>query len=179
MIKLKVGDQVRGKSSGLLAEVLRVDSLDLVDVQYVRSGNIELRNPAHWYKLVNKPADLYPGEVACVDEKTGQVEYVKAPGGTKHDNTKPDLSLLPMSGLEAIVRALEYGQSKYGRNNFRKGFESHRLIGACLRHVHAWNEGEDNDPESGVSHLGHAAATLVMLLTNLAEGKATDTRYKK
>ncbi len=99
--------------------------------------------------------------------------------GIKHDKDKPDLSLLPYPALVALARALMYGEKKYARHNFREGFNTNRLVAAALRHVHQWNEGEDLDPESGVSHLGHALAALSMLITNLEEGTATDGRYKE
>jgi len=127
---------------------------------------------------MNKIEDLYPGDetVACIDEKSGRITFEK--GGTKHDNGKPDLSLLPLPGLSHTARAFEFGMHKYGRSNYRKGFESHRLIGAALRHIYAWNEGEDLDPESKAHHLGHAVATLLMLMTNEHDKTMTDTRFK-
>lgn len=175
MSEFKVGDEVlvyetyRGKVSKVESRCVMVTTQDH-GVLYPIPSEI---------KLVNRPEDLYPGEVACVDEKTGQVTMTPAPGGTKHDQNKPDLSLLPLPALVSTTRALEYGAKKYGRHNFYNGFTSERLIGAALRHIFAWNEGEDNDPESGVSHLGHAAATLAMLLTIEKEGTLTDTRRKK
>lgn len=111
-----------------------------------------------------------------IDERTGAVELI---GGTKHDDGKPDLSLLPAVFVQEVARALMYGERKYGRYNFEKGFESHRLLSACLRHVYAWNEGEDTDPESGISHLAHAAATIGMLLRCAQLGTLTDTRSKR
>ena len=111
-----------------------------------------------------------------IDERTGQVEEI---GGTKHDSGKPDLSLLPQILITETAKAYMYGEKKYGRYNYEGGFESHRLLGACLRHVFAWNEGEERDPESGVSHLAHAAATIGMLLRCQQLGSLTDTRTKR
>ena len=86
-------------------------------------------------------------------------------GGVKHDNGKPDLSLLPYPALEELSRAMMFGAKKYGRNNYRKGMAWTRLLGACLRHVTAFSFGEDKDPESGLSHLAHAGACILFLLT--------------
>jgi deoxyuridine 5'-triphosphate nucleotidohydrolase len=97
-------------------------------------------------------------------------------GALKYDSSKTDFSLLPLAALESEARSLMYGEKKYGRDNWRKGTESHRLIAAAMRHLHAYNEGEDNDPESGVSHLGHARACLGMLLGTIAAGTVKDTR---
>lgn len=98
--------------------------------------------------------------------------------GNKFDKDKPDLSLCPLPALEAMARAFMLGEVKYGRYNYLKGMDSHRLTAACLRHVLAWQNGEDNDPESGQTHLGHALACLAMLIDQQAKGVSTDTRPK-
>lgn len=83
--------------------------------------------------------------------------------GLKHDTGKTDLSIVPEALDYAAARALTFGASKYGRNNFKGGIDYTRILGAALRHLKAWNEREDNDPESGLSHLDHAIACLAML----------------
>ena len=97
----------------------------------------------------------------------------------KHDSQKPDYSLLTPAMLEPMTRAMMYGQQKYSRGNFRAGFENVRLTSAALRHIFAYLDREDLDPESNVSHLGHAMAALAMLLDNIHEGVSTDVRYEK
>ncbi len=96
--------------------------------------------------------------------------------GTKHDQDKPDLSLLPKELLEETAKAFMYGEKKYGRHNFRNGFDHHRPAAAALRHIVAYLSGEDNDAESGVSHLGHAAASIGMLLYCIKNKVGKDTR---
>ena len=44
-----------------------------------------------------------------------------------------------------------------------KGMDWSVPYGCLLRHLDAWYRGEDNDPESGLPHLGHAMCNLVML----------------
>jgi hypothetical protein len=97
----------------------------------------------------------------------------------KNDQTKPDLSLLPLPALEEMAKAFMWGEKKYGRYNYTAGFDSHRLIAACLRHVSQYQNGEDSDPESGASHLGHALASLAMLLHTISLGTNKDTRLGK
>lgn len=128
-------------------------------------------------------------EPQCGTEKKEDLEYQRlqlrmdirslAQGGTKHDTGKPDLSLLPKPALEAMAEALMYGEKKYGRYNYTKGFDSHRLFAAIQRHLLAWQDGETNDPESGLSHLSHALASLAMLIHCKDLGTLVDTRYKK
>lgn len=96
----------------------------------------------------------------------------------KHDSGKPDLSLIPLSALVEEAKGFQLGEKKYGRHNYKSGMESHRLVGAALRHILAWESGEDLDPESGASHLGHARCCLAMLLEQQRLGTLKDTRYK-
>lgn len=65
-----------------------------------------------------------------------------------------------------------------GRNNWRKGMEWSRMVDAALRHLGAWNEGEDLDPESGISHLAHCLCCIIFLLWYSLNGKGTDDRWK-
>lgn len=98
--------------------------------------------------------------------------------GLKHDNDKPDLSLLPSEFLEEVARAMMYGAKKYERYNYLNGIAWTRILAASLRHITAYNDGEDVDKESGVSHLGHAGACILMLLTYSKRGLGKDDRYK-
>lgn len=74
--------------------------------------------------------------------------------------------LLELPGLEDVVRALEHGNVKYQRGSWAFGPspESAYLDAAC-RHLFAYVTGEKLDPASGVSHLAHAAASLLIALS--------------
>lgn len=99
--------------------------------------------------------------------------------GIKHDNGKADLSLLPYSGLIGVSKALMDGEKKYGRYNYLNGMDWHRLIGAALRHIHQFNNGEDCADDSGLNHLYHAGANILMLIEYYERQIGNDTRYKK
>lgn len=105
--------------------------------------------------------------------------WVPTVTGTKHDAGKVDLSLVSKASYDAEAGALMYGEKKYGRHNYTAGFDASRLVAACLRHVTAWNDGEDLDPESGLSHLAHAKACLGMMLHCMELGTLTDNRLGK
>jgi len=96
----------------------------------------------------------------------------------KNDNAKPDLSLLPSEFLAEVAKAFMHGEKKYGRYNYLGGMDWHRLVGAALRHITAFNDGQDVDPESGYSHLGHAGASIAMLLVYVKRNLGKDTRYE-
>lgn len=98
--------------------------------------------------------------------------------GTKHDQGKVRLELIPSDALEEIGKVLTFGAEKYNANNWRQGFNHTRLFGAILRHLHAWNRGEDIDPESGIAHLAHAGCGLMFLLEHHLKDLGNDDRFK-
>lgn len=102
----------------------------------------------------------------------------KSKGGTKHDQDKIRLELIPASALNAMGRAFTYGSIKYEDHNWANGFDWDRLVGALMRHTNAWRSGENKDPESGLSHLDHVLACAAMLSAHEQEGLGNDNRRK-
>ncbi len=47
-----------------------------------------------------------------------------------------------------------------------------------MRHLIAWISGESYDKESGINHLAHAAANLMMLLEYQNRGTGEDDRHE-
>ena len=83
--------------------------------------------------------------------------------GSKSDLEKIAVDLLPPFSLLGIARVFGFGARKYARFNYRGGIEYLRLYGAALRHLFSWYMREDNDPETGESHLLHAMCSIIML----------------
>lgn len=100
-------------------------------------------------------------------------------GGLKHDDGKLRWDLLPTDSTREIVSVLTMGCKKYGARNWEKGLDYSRFYAALLRHLSAWWEGEDKDPESGLSHLAHVACNAVFLLTFVIRGVGKDDRPNK
>lgn len=98
--------------------------------------------------------------------------------GVKFDNDKPRTDLLPFDALEDISKVLAYGANKYAPRNWEKGMAWGRLLGAALRHGFRWGMGEDNDPESGLSHLSHMGCCVLMLSALVKRKVGTDDRFK-
>lgn len=96
--------------------------------------------------------------------------------GTKNDTGKPQLSLLTRESLEAEARAFAYGAKKYDKNNYKRGMAWSRVLDAALRHLTAFNAGENIDPESNLCHLDHAKACVAMLVYYYQNQKGTDDR---
>jgi hypothetical protein len=97
---------------------------------------------------------------------------------TKYDHGKARMELLPAAALTQVALVMEFGGRKYGDENWRSpGFKWKRLIGATLRHVYAFIGGEDKDPETGLSHLAHAACCVLFLLEHQTVGLGEDDRH--
>jgi len=93
-------------------------------------------------------------------------------------SNKVPLYLWPSSATALGCMAFLSGALKYGRNNFRAsgGVSAKELYGACLRHLALWFDGESIDPESGINHLGHALASIAILVEAMAKGNLVDDR---
>ena len=98
--------------------------------------------------------------------------------GTKHDQGKPDYSLMPSEAMDEIAAVWSFGQKKYAAFNWAKGFAWRRPLAAALRHIYAFLRGENNDPESGLSHLAHAVCCLCMVITFVKRGTGEDDRER-
>ena len=98
--------------------------------------------------------------------------------GVKFDQGKPRYDLIPPEIEEAIAKVLTFGGIKYGERNWELGMNWGRPYAALRRHMNAWWGGEDLDPETGMSHLWHAACCIAFLTTFEARGTGTDDRPK-
>jgi hypothetical protein len=99
--------------------------------------------------------------------------------GTKHDSGKAPIHFLTREFLEGVAQAQAFGAKKYGDYNFCKGLAYTRLLDAAMRHLMAFTWGENNDNESGESHLSHAAANINMLMYTIKHHPELDDRYKE
>lgn len=124
--------------------------------------------------------------------------------GTKHDQGKPDYTLISKELMDALAEVRAFGAKKYSKNNWKKGFPYTKSIAAALRHVYAFLSGQDLDfyPDScdgclkvklgkeeyckdkkgilnhsGCSHLICAIASLEHVLYSYIHQKHLDDRY--
>lgn len=99
--------------------------------------------------------------------------------GVKHDQGKVQLDLLPIPAAEAIAEVMQFGAKKYGSYNYLKGMAWSRLFAAALRHLFKFWKNQDQDEETGLLHLSHAGACVMMLITYQLQGLGEDDRFRK
>lgn len=100
------------------------------------------------------------------------------PTGKKNDSEKIRMELLSTTALLEIAKVATFGAKKYAPDNWRGGLAWRRVLGAAFRHLSAFNDGEDKDPETGLSHLAHLGCCVMFLLEYEKTHKDLDDRYK-
>ena len=87
------------------------------------------------------------------------------------------ITCVPFTVLWELGLAMMEGGRKYGRHNYRViGVRASIYVDAAMGHIMQWWEGEDIDPESGISHITKAIASLVVLRDAMIQGMFTDDR---
>lgn len=118
-------------------------------------------------------ANLPASEISTSSLNSGE------PGkAIKHDQEKNRVDLLPPFVLGEVSKVLTFGAKKYAAHNWRGGFEYSRTCGAALRHIYAWQDREDLDPETGLNHIDHAICELMFLRQHIKDYPQLDDRYK-
>lgn len=97
-------------------------------------------------------------------------------GGTKKDESKRRMDLIPASLINAAAVGLGYGALKYGEHNWRQGLKWSRVYAALQRHLVDFWAGEDFDKESQLPHLYHAACNVAFLIEYYEAHKNLDDR---
>lgn len=101
-----------------------------------------------------------------VDESTGGRKEVKL----------ARFDLIPVGPLTALAEHYGRGALKYEDRNWEKGYPWSLSYAALLRHLTAWWEGEDDDPETGSSHLAAVAWHAFALLEFIESHPEKDNR---
>jgi len=84
--------------------------------------------------------------------------------------------LVPWEAMEGVALAMEYGAKTYEPWDWLKGAEWSLYFAAVCRHIFKWFVGEDCDPKSGLHHLYHAIAGLLILITYIINDLGADDR---
>ena len=107
--------------------------------------------------------------MSAVNDPKGEAGAKKAP-----------MWLLPPVALEQTAWVAKLGAEKYGPYNWRvTGVCATTYVSAIMRHLNAWRDGEDLDPESGISHIAHIATSCNILMDAAACGTLQDDRNKR
>ncbi|HAY88398.1 MAG TPA: hypothetical protein DCY51_03050 [Bacteroidetes bacterium] len=81
----------------------------------------------------------------------------------RFNERKPKFSFLDLTSFEETVFVLEFGATKYARDNWKKGMPIMDLLDSTMRHIAALLRGEFIDPESGLPHHGHIGCNVMFI----------------
>lgn len=98
-------------------------------------------------------------------------------GGEK--GSKPErFDLIPAKAMRQVARLYGRGALKYACHNWRRGYAWSLSIAALERHLAAFKEREDIDPETECPHLAAVIFHALSLLTFADEHPELDDRWR-
>ena len=115
--------------------------------------------------MMSEPLD-FGEESRITDEKTGGQKGSKL----------ARLDLIPVYAQVEEAKVHGMGAAKYAEYNWRKGYDWGLSYSAMQRHLAAFWNGEDVDPESNLPHLAHARWHTGVLLEFLKYRLGKDNR---
>lgn len=109
---------------------------------------------------------------------SGEVRVTSETGGQK--GQKPArLGSIDPAAIMLVAEVAGFGETKYDRLNYMRGYDWHLSYDALQRHLHTFWTGTDLDDESGLPHLAHAAWHCLALLAFGLHDLGSDTRYRR
>ena len=99
--------------------------------------------------------------------------------GRKDDSSKPRPELIAPEIIDELSKVLAFGAKKSADRNWELGMNWSRPFGALMRHLWSWWKGEDEDEETGLSHLSHAACCIMFLIAYESRNSGTDDRWRQ
>ena len=126
--------------------------------------------------LVDYPDDAPPLRDA---HQWSPVEVrITSPTGGQKGRKLARFDLIPQGALWKVAELYGKGAEKYDDWNWRKGYAWSLSIGALMRHLSLFLQGEDYDKETGCHHLTAVVFHAMTLLTFEEERPEFDDRFK-
>lgn len=115
---------------------------------------------------------LISNYITPIGDKMSQKSIRKNEGKLRMD-------LVPTSAIKAMAEVLTKGAEKYDERQWEKGHDWSTPYASLMRHLTAWWEGENKDPESELSHLSHVIMNVAMLIEYEQNYPELDNRPRK
>lgn len=109
--------------------------------------------------------------------------HVSPLGSLRKNCGKTDISHLPPSFIKDLAEVFSKNSHKYPKWNYAKGQLYTTAYDSLMRHILAFMDGEDKDPEDGCSHIMKAAANILILYCSkefhVENNPELDDRFRK
>ena len=109
-------------------------------------------------------------DLIMVEDKDGRtgtimeplVEFKPEPEqALRYNEGKMDWSLVHYKSMEPMIQVLMFGAKKYAPKNWMKGFTRESILNSAQRHMAALLDGQEDDPETKLSHAGHIMCNMM------------------
>ncbi len=167
-MKFKFGDIIRIKKleeSGIDLTSISMESdiqlLNRLGGRIFSVSNIDSNGMLNIGGALIKPeyVDLVPEHIAFIER--GRNFDSCDTKALRYNEGKPRWSLIHAQSLVPLVKVLEYGARKYAPYNWQKPMDKKEILDSMARHLMSVIDGEENDPESGLNHMGHIMANAM------------------
>jgi len=98
-----------------------------------------------------------------IDRSFGKAISSPTPVAKRDNKDKPRYSLVSQDALDGLIRVLEFGATKYDRDNWKKGLPYQSVVDSMMRHINAILRGELFDEESKEMHIDHVMCNAMFL----------------
>jgi hypothetical protein len=176
-IKLEHGKKYNGRGGGVYGPIIDTKNGSQYPFEYKSGVSRNWQENGWYFDHPGSYLDLISEYVEPAAQDTTPADEPRA--GRKDDTGKLPLGLIPREALLAEAAVLAFGAQKYDAHNWRKGMRWSRLGDAAMRHLLAWLDGEDLDPETGLSHLAHLRCCAGFLLNYAEHGVGEDDRHPR
>lgn len=109
--------------------------------------------------------------------------HVSPTGSLRYNAGKSEMCHIAPEFLMEFADLMTVSAKKYSKYNYAKGQELSTALDSLDRHLLAFKNSENVDPESGKSHLVHIAANAMILWCtvkyHLEQHPELDDRFKK
>jgi hypothetical protein len=123
-------------------------------------------------------ASLGGGEGSLGSSVQRQTILTDPKTGGKKGTKSARYDLIPSDSLDEVAKVYGYGASIYAPRNWECGYAWGLSIAALERHVSAFKQRQDIDPESGLPHLAHAVFHCLSLMRFMRSYPDGDDRSK-
>lgn len=143
-------------SEGVKHELAAARACGLIIYEYVDDKDTVTEDAVAPELVVSVPSFFELGDgsrEAFLSSPTAETIVVDPVTGGKKGRKLARFSMLPWDVLRELAEHYGKGAAKYGDDNWRAGYAWSLNHDALHRHLEAWWDGEDTDPETGSSHL--------------------------
>ena len=96
---------------------------------------------------------------------------------TVYGMSKPGIEGVPAAPLFMVGEVMRFGAAKYGLTNWRHDpISASVYYNAAMRHLFSWWDGDNLDTETGLPHLAHAVACLMIIMDAKLSDDLNDDR---